>query len=148
MKVRPATRACAAVMGDVHAAAFDAPWTADDIRRFAEGPGGFALVAEAGDQVAGFILCRVMAGEAEVLTLAVRPEHRRRGVAGALVEQAALVAADGARTLFLEVAADNPGAIALYERTAFTPIGRRAAYYARPGAPAVDAIVMRRTLNR
>ena len=49
--------------------------------------------------------------------------------------------------MFLEVAEDNPGAIALYERTGFTAVGRRASYYGRPGAQAVDAVVMRRTLN-
>ena len=97
--------------------------------------------------IAGFILCRVVAGEAEVLTLAVRPERRRQGIALALVEAAAAFAAQTADAMLLEVARDNPGALALYARTGFVVVGQRAGYYARRGAPAVDALVMRRALN-
>jgi ribosomal-protein-alanine N-acetyltransferase len=147
MKLRPTTRADADRLAEVHAGAFDAPWSADDILRFAEDPGGFALAAETDGQFAGFILCRVLAGEAEILTLAVRPDFRRRGLARALVEAAANLAAQSANALFLEVADDNPAAISLYRGAGFTNAGRRAAYYARRGAPAVDAIVMRRALN-
>lgn len=147
MTLRPATRADAAAMAAVHAASFPAPWAAEEILRFAEEPGGFALAAETGGGLAGFILCRVMAGEAEILTLAVRPEQRRRGLALALVEAAAALAAQTAGAMFLEVAEDNPGAVALYRRAAFADVGRRAGYYGRAGAAAVDAIVMRRTLN-
>jgi ribosomal-protein-alanine N-acetyltransferase len=147
VKLRPASRADAAAMAQIHATAFASPWSAEEILRFAAEPGGFALVAEAAVEMAGFILCRVMAGEAEVLTLAVRPERRRRGVASALVEAALTLAAQTAEAMFLEVAEDNPDALALYQRSGFSAVGRRAGYYAREGAAAVDAIVMRRTLN-
>jgi ribosomal-protein-alanine N-acetyltransferase len=148
MIVRGAIRADAAALAEVHAAAFDAPWSAEDLLSFAEDRGGFALVAEADDgRIDGFILCRVMAGEAEILTLAVRPTARRNGLAAALIGEAIGVASLTADTMLLEVAEDNPGAIALYERTGFTAVGRRASYYGRAGAPAVDALVMRRTLN-
>jgi len=148
MIVRPATRADAAALGEVHAQAFDAPWTGDDILRFAGDRGGLALVAE-GDasELAGFILCRLIAGEAEVLTLAVRPAARRRGVARSLLEAALELTRSTAGSMFLEVAEDNPGAIALYARTGFERVGRRGSYYGRPGARPVDAIVMRRALN-
>jgi ribosomal-protein-alanine N-acetyltransferase len=147
MNVRPATRADADALAQVHAEAFEAPWTASDILRFAEDPGGFALADETETGMTGFILCRVMAGEAEILTLAVRPEHRRRGVARDLVEAAAALAGLTAGSVFLEVADDNAAGLALYAGAGFTPVGRRAGYYARSGAPAVDAIVMRRALN-
>jgi ribosomal-protein-alanine N-acetyltransferase len=147
VNLRLASRADAAALAGVHAAAFEAPWTDAEILRFAEDPGGFALAAEDADALAGFILCRVVAGEAEILTLAVRPDSRRRGAASALVEAAAALAARTASAMFLEVADDNAGAIALYERTGFRAVGRRAGYYARAGAAAVDALVMRRALN-
>jgi ribosomal-protein-alanine N-acetyltransferase len=147
MKIRPATRSDAAALGEAHAAAFDAPWPSDEILRFAEGPGGFALAAEIEGALAGFILCRVVAGEAEVLTLAVRPGDRRKGAASALLVEAAALASLRAQSLFLEVAADNDGAIALYRGAGFRTVGRRAGYYVRPGAPAIDALVMRRVLN-
>jgi [ribosomal protein S18]-alanine N-acetyltransferase len=147
VNLRPATRADAAALAQAHAASFAAPWSADEILRFAEDPGGFALIAEETDETAGFILCRVLAGEAEVLTLAVQPAFRRRGVAVALLEAALALAAPTAEAMLLEVASDNPGALALYAQAGFRTVGRRAGYYARTGAPAVDAIVMRRALN-
>ena len=147
MIVRPAARADAAALADVHADAFEAPWTGAEILRFANDPGGFALVADADGRLAGFILCRLIAGEAEVLTLAVRPDARRRGVGAALLGEALGLAGLSGDSMFLEVAADNAGAIALYERAGFERVGRRAGYYARVGAPAMDAVVMRRALN-
>ena len=148
MKLRRVTEADGPALAELHAAAFDAPWPADDILRFATDRGGFALaIEENGGALAGFILCRLIAGEAEVLTLAVRPAERRRGIGRALVEAAVALAAPGADSMFLEVAADNPGALALYEGAGFEPVGRRAGYYGRPSEGSVDAIVMRRTLN-
>ena len=109
--------------------------------------GGFALVAEA-ETPQGFILARTVADEAEILTLAMSPPFRRRGVARALVEAAAAEAArKGAKALFLEVATDNPGAIALYQNSGFERAGLRRAYYARPNAAPADALVLRRALN-
>ena len=149
MNLRPATRADGAALAALHAAAFDEPWSADDILRFAEDRGGFALVAaedEAGAPPAGFILCRMIAGEAEVLTLAVWPEARRRGLGRALLEAAIVLAGPTATAMFLEVAADNPAAAALYAGAGFETVGRRAGYYGRAGG-SVDALVMRRALN-
>ncbi|HEY1752264.1 MAG TPA: ribosomal protein S18-alanine N-acetyltransferase [Caulobacteraceae bacterium] len=148
MIVRSATHADGAALAEVHAAAFDEPWPAEDLLRFAGDRGAFALVAQADDgAVAGFILCRLIAGEAEILTLAVRPDQRRRGIAAALVGEAAGVASLSAEAMFLEVAQDNAAAIALYARTGFEQVGRRRGYYGRAGGPAVDALVMRRPLN-
>jgi ribosomal-protein-alanine N-acetyltransferase len=147
MSPRRATRADGEALARAHAASFAASWSAKDILRFAEDPGGFALIAEEGGETAGFILCRVMAGEGEVLTLAVPPPFRRRGVASALLDAALALAAPTANAMLLEVAADNPGALALYARAGFRTVGQRSGYYARPGARPVDAIVMRRALN-
>lgn len=148
MNLRPARSEDAAALAAVHASAFPAPWSAEEIRRLGEDRGGFALVVEGEDGAAvGFILCRAIAGEAEILTLAVRPSARRRGVAAALVQAAAALAAETAEALLLEVAADNAGAIALYEGAGFSRVGRRAGYYARAGGAAMDALVMRRALN-
>jgi ribosomal-protein-alanine N-acetyltransferase len=147
VNLRPATRADGAALAEAHAAAFDEPWSADDILRFAEDRGGFALAAEDAGALVGFILCRLIAGEAEVLTLAVRPAARRRGIGRALLEAAAALAQASAATMFLAVAADNPGAVALYAAAGFETVGRRAGYYGRAGGGSVDALVMRRALN-
>jgi ribosomal-protein-alanine N-acetyltransferase len=138
----------AAALAAVHRSAFDAGWTAADLAQFIGERGAFAIAAETDSgEVAGFILCRLIAGEAEMLTLAVNPAHRRQGVGAALVAEALGVAAAQSEAMFLEVAADNPGAQALYIRAGFEPVGRRAGYYGRPSGGSIDAIVMRRALN-
>ena len=148
MSLRFATAEDAVQLEAVHSKAFDRSWTADDIARLMDIMGGFALITEEFDGVTGFILARVMGGEAEILTLAVAPWARRRGVGLELVEAAAAEAVRrDAAALFLEVAADNPAAVALYERAGFERAGLRRAYYARPDAPSADALVLRRTLN-
>ena len=95
----------------------------------------------------GFLLARAASDEAEILTLAVDPAHRRQGIARDLVTCALGACPDlGAARLFLEVAADNPAALALYDSLGFAEIGRRKRYYPRPNAAAVDAVVMRRAV--
>ncbi|MCQ0092052.1 GNAT family N-acetyltransferase [Roseovarius sp. M141] len=96
----------------------------------------------------GFALSRVIADEAELLTLATDPNHRRQGVAAALL--AAVegdVAARGAARHFLEVAADNTAARALYARAGYVPTGQRAGYYARIDGARVDALLMEKALH-
>jgi ribosomal-protein-alanine N-acetyltransferase len=148
IEVRPAPVEAAPALARIHGEAFDDAWTANEIAALMRGLGAVALAAELEDAPAGFVLCRLAADEAELLTLAVRPALRRRGVAAALLEAAVAAAAEaGAAAMFLEVARDNPAALALYRRGGFRPVGARAAYYARLGG-AVDAVVMRRDLNR
>ena len=90
----------------------------------------------------GFVLVRAVADEAEILTLAVAPTHRQRGIAAALLREAITVLRPGGtKTLFLEVAADNTAALALYAGAGFSPSGRRVGYYARDEGN-VDALMM------
>ena len=148
MKVRAASPADAAALADLHASGFDKPWTAWDLARFLDEPFTFGRVAETAEGgLAGFVLCRIIAGEAEILTIAVAPAHRRQGVAAALLAEVMAIASARAEAMFLEVAADNPGAIALYAGVGFEAVGRRLGYYGRPTGGSVDAIVMRRTLE-
>jgi ribosomal-protein-alanine N-acetyltransferase len=148
MKLRSADPSDAVALAKAHASAFEAPWPPEAFTELMAGPGVFALAAVNHEPV-GLILMRAIAGEAEVLTLAVEPAHRRKGVARALLE-AGLAKAElaGAEAVFLEVAADNPAAIGLYLAAGFEQAGHRGGYYTRPGGQAVDALVLRRTLNR
>ncbi|MFZ1480313.1 MAG: GNAT family N-acetyltransferase, partial [Paracoccaceae bacterium] len=78
---------------------------------------------------------------------AVAPEARRRGLGARLVARFVYQARlRGAARAFLEVSAENPAAIALYESTGFTTEGRRKGYYAAPDGARTDAIVMARDL--
>jgi ribosomal-protein-alanine N-acetyltransferase len=136
-----ATAAEAPALAALHAAAFPPAerWGADAIRLMLELPGGFGLRIEG----AGFVLARVAADEAEILTLAVAPEARRRGHAGALLAGAmAAAAAHGAVTMFLEVSEHNLAARALYAMAGFAEAGRRRRYY----ADGADALVLRSSL--
>ena len=149
MKLRLASTEDCQRLEAVHARAFDRSWTARDIARLMQVMGGFAVVCEDDEGMSGFVLARLMAQEAEILTLAVSPRARRRGVGSALVEGAAAqAAARGAESLFLEVAADNAAALGLYRLAGFERVGLRRGYYPRQGAPAQDALVLRRPLNR
>ncbi len=93
----------------------------------------------------GFALVRTLATEAELLTLAVHPHRQRRGSADKLMQN--WMTNTQADTAFLEVAADNHAALALYAKHGFVPCGRRKDYYSRARGPAVDAVLMRAALT-
>lgn len=133
----------AARLAALHAAAFLEPWDAAAFHALLGQAGVFAV--EAPD---GFILMRAVADEAEILTLAVCPQARRRGLGGRLVGEGAVeAAARGAVRLFLEVAADNAPARALYARAGFAEAGRRPGYYARPDGGRQDALLLALNLS-
>ena len=96
----------------------------------------------------GFIVVRVVGDEAEILSLAVLPSHRRAGIAGALVgaAMADLQARDAGRW-FLKVRVDNLAAIGLYESMDFSAVGHRPNYYRDALGRRSDALAMRYTEN-
>lgn len=129
----------ARLLASLHAQCFTETWSAESIAALLEAPGAFAFVVQD-----GFILMRVAGDESEVLTLCVTPAARRRGIASALVLEAAKHAADlGAERVFLEVNATNLPAIALYKRLGFAEVGRRKAYYTSAAGGRDDALVLR-----
>jgi ribosomal-protein-alanine N-acetyltransferase len=100
---------------------------------------------EQNSEIAGMIVVRTAAGEAEVLNLAVLPACRRRGLASGLVQAAlALARSAGAHHAFLEVRESNVGARAFYGEMGFTEAGRRRAYYR---SPVEDALILSRSLD-
>jgi len=138
----------AEVLGALHARAFDKPWTVAEIAKLMENSAVFALISRNGATMQGFVMAWAAAGDAELLTVAVAPEARRKGVGASLVTSAGVAAlVRGAVSMHLEVAEDNTAARALYAKLGYQEAGRRSAYYGGP-AGSVDAIVMRRTLPR
>jgi ribosomal-protein-alanine N-acetyltransferase len=138
----------AAMLADIHAQAFDTSWTDEQLARSMDGPGAYAIASWAGDRATGFVIGRAMAGEAEIITIAVRPEDRRRGLGRRLMDAAIATAlAFDATVMFLEAAVDNDAAVALYMSMGFETKGRRKHYYARGDGPRIDALIMRRELN-
>ncbi|QLP98641.1 MAG: GNAT family N-acetyltransferase [Rhodoblastus sp.] len=95
----------------------------------------------------GFLLSRRAGDEAEILTIAVAPRQRRRGVGRELLtRQTRQLAELGVARLFLEVAEDNGPALALYRRFGFREEGRRKGYYRRADGPAANALVLAKDL--
>lgn len=95
-----------------------------------------------------FVLLRVIADEAEILTLATDPAHRRRGLAREALTQAQDAACQaGATQMFLEVAEDNDAAKNLYSSTGYIQVGRRPGYYVPKDAAPIAALVLRKQLQ-
>lgn len=122
-------------------------WPASDYAAILSGEGvrRCLLLAETGDELAGFAVGKVIdAGPetlAELESVAVRRDMRRQGIGQALCEAVSVwCRAQGAAVLELEVRSAGAGAIALYGRLGFEPVGRRRAYYQEP---ADDALLMR-----
>ncbi len=124
------------------AASLDEPWGESAFRDELRVAGGRLWVARTPEGApAGYLVARRVADELHVLSLAVEPALRRRGVARALVAHA-LAAEAGCRVAHLEVRSGNEGAQAFYRALGFVAVGRRPRYYRRRE----DAILMTRTL--
>lgn len=133
-----------ATMAALHARCFTLPppWSAADFAATLSDRGVLCL-----SRPDGFALFRSVADEAELLTLAVAPEARRRGLARDLLDEGfAQAAARGATRVFLEVAAENAGARALYAGAGFAEVGRRPGYYRHPDGTRADALILARAL--
>ncbi len=127
----------------IHRSAFEKPWGSDELGGLLAMPGTTVLMAA--DRA--FILYRLAADEAEILTLATETHARHKGLATALVKAATTrLRGEGAKSLFLEVAADNHPAQALYRKLGFKQAGRRRSYYERQVGPAIDADILRLSL--
>ena len=140
--LHPAGPAFAACMAAVHASAFPPreQWSAPAMALQLSAPGAFGFVAPAG----GLVLARTAADEAEILTLAVAPDARGRGLGRVLLLRAMAEAASrGGASIVLEVAAPNAAAQALYAATGFRCVGRRPRYY----PCGTDALILRAPLT-
>jgi ribosomal-protein-alanine N-acetyltransferase len=119
------------------------PWPESAFAPLLIAPPGFGLLA-VNDSPIGFALARVIVDEAEIISLGIAPTARRQGYARAillgLIDQCRL---RGAATLFLEVAARNEPAKALYRTHGFLETGKRPHYY--PNGD--DALLMRSLLQ-
>ncbi|MGP9791017.1 ribosomal protein S18-alanine N-acetyltransferase [Roseinatronobacter sp. NSM] len=138
----------AQALADVHAQAFSlpAPWSTQDFAGFLQDRTCFLEWTGTPDgKIAGFALFRLVADEAEVLTLAVLPKMQRRGIASALLRKGMRqLQARRAQTCFLEVASTNHAARSLYDRAGFVQTGLRKGYYTpATGGNALDALVLR-----
>ena len=140
-------------LAEIHERSFSRPWSTDELSTLlADPPTTQGLLVRSSTvrskRIAGFILIRSAGGEAEILTLAVNPGDRRRGLGRMLVEEGARRAyRDRAESMFLEVDESNQSAVSLYQSLGFEPVGQRSSYYERSGANPGRALVMRLRLR-
>jgi [ribosomal protein S18]-alanine N-acetyltransferase len=176
--IRPAGPFDLALLAELHAACFAERWDVPALASLLAMPGALALLAGGGlgpgdeprdeqspgeqtpgeqppgehplgEQPLGFVLLRAIAGEAEIISIGVRPEARRRGIGRRLLAAAlAAATAAGAENLFLEVATDNWQALGLYLSHDFTEVGRRPNYYQRNGGGIMALVLSKPILPR
>ena len=145
--VETVSASAAHLLARLHAEAFETGWTEAAFGELMRMPGASAMIALEQGEPAAFILTRRAADEAEIITIATRPQIQRRGVARQLLaRQLDAFARQGVRQVFLEAAASNTAALGLYRAMGFKETGRRKGYYQRRQG-AEDAIVMLRELS-
>ena len=132
------------VMDSAFEPRFGEAWTLSQCAGLLPLPGVWLTLARADEEVVGFSLARVVADEAELLLLAVKPAARGTGVGRRLLEQFMRSGeARGARRLHLEVR-DGNTAVNLYNSSGFTLVGRRRRYYSGRDGELYDALSLSR----
>jgi [ribosomal protein S18]-alanine N-acetyltransferase len=142
------TTADAAIAAAIHSSAFSHAWSDGEFSSLIGQPAVFGFFAcrqgKARDRADGFVLVREAAGEAEILTICVRPDAQRNSLGWRLMRAAIREAVNrGAGEMFLEVDETNTAAIALYQKLDFRKVGERKAYYQNQESLRTAAHVMR-----
>jgi ribosomal-protein-alanine N-acetyltransferase len=139
----------AAEIAALHAGLFNPAWNEAAVTSLLEQPAAVAFLAHLSLEKAtvGFIIGQIAGDDAEIISIGVADRLARRGIGRRLVEGFMRTAQNnGARRIFLEVAADNDSGFALYRGLGFAEVARRPGYYERPGTRPVDALVMTKAL--
>jgi ribosomal-protein-alanine N-acetyltransferase len=137
----------APAMAALHAVSFQRGWSENEIERMLLERNVVAHRAMIGRRLAGFILSRMIDGEAEILSVAVAAARRGRGLGRHLLDlHLRRLAGLGATSVFLEVGEDNAAACRLYIRAGFYEVGRRSGYYPASVGASSTALVLKRDL--
>jgi ribosomal-protein-alanine N-acetyltransferase len=140
-------------LSDIHAEAFVRAWSADDFAALVNNGNVFALGVRRESifgmrRLMGFVIVRVAADEAEILTIAVRRASRGKGHGRHLMEETMRrLYRDHVAACFLEVDRGNEPAIGLYRALGFEDVGVRKGYYRAGVDPEGSALVMRLQLR-
>jgi len=134
MALRPLAEADLERVAAIERAAFTDPWPRRAFEELLAAPHVRAVAADGADgRLAGYALFSLVAGEAEILNLAVDPSARRRGLGRLLLEGVlGAMRAAGTTAVFLEVRQSNRAAIELYAAAGFRPVSVRKGYYRNP----------------
>ena len=147
-RLSEATSRDARPLAALHARSFRRGWSEDEMERLLTDRQVIAHRAMHDRELAGFILSRMAAGEAEILSVAVTTRWRGRGVARRLLDlHLRRLAGLGVGAVFLEVEEGNKPALRLYDRAGFREVGRRPGYYPGEAGTPLAARVLRRDLG-
>lgn len=132
----------------LHGQSFHRGWSEAEFELMLNERNAMVHRLRAGKAVIGFAASRLAADEAEILSIAIAPGKRGRGLSRSLLQtHLGHLAGRGIRTIFLEVEEHNQPARKLYERAGFTLVGRRERYYREADGRELSALVMRRDLS-
>ncbi|PHR60644.1 MAG: hypothetical protein COA43_05705 [Robiginitomaculum sp.] len=127
-----AEAAHAVQIATLHAYAFLHGWSADDFLKHIENAMDDVLVWAENGEVFGFVVMRTQDDQAEVLTIVVSATRQNKGLGAKILNEGErYVARRGADIVFLDVAADTPAAVKLYQKTGYQRCGTRRGYYRR-----------------
>ena len=132
---------------DLYVSSFDTAigerWSKQGLADILVLEGVSALVLKGEASTLGFIIWRIVAGEAELLNVAVRPEYRQKGFGTKLLEgMLAALEQTATKKVFLEVRECNTNAHKLYSSFGFKISGRRRGYYDHAEGGREDALLM------
>jgi ribosomal-protein-alanine N-acetyltransferase len=145
--VEPATPRDAPSLAQLHGASFHRGWGEGEFEQMLAERNTLVHRLRQGRKTIGFAVSRMAADEAEILSIAVEPNHRGRGLSrNLLLTHLGHLAGRGVRTVFLEVEENNQPARRLYDRAGFAVTGRRERYYRQDGEQ-LNALIMRRDLS-
>ena len=152
-EVVPMELADCAEISELHGLRFPRQWSDGEFQSLLMQEHVFGFVARQTNAffskpMGGFVLSREVAGEGEILTVAVNEKFGRQGLGWRLMQAAlreALVR--GGETMFLEVETANRAAVELYRKLGFAKVGERPAYYTGPDGTRSSALVMSRVLR-
>ena len=115
-----------------------AEWSVETYENFIRSGECLSLAHESGRRITGFIVARRLGEEAEVLNLAVRPETRKKGMGGVLLQAAVEeLRHRGVTRIYLEVRGSNTQAKSFYQNHGFAVTGVRPKYYREPDEAAI-----------
>jgi len=133
--VEPATLRDAARLAQLHGLSFHRGWGEGEFEAMLSERNTLVHRLKLGRKIIGFAVSRIGADEAEILSIAIDPDHRGRGLSrNLLLTHLGHLAGRGIRTVFLEVEENNHAARRLYDRAGFSVAGRRERYYKQADA--------------
>jgi len=146
--VEAATLRDAPRLAELHGASFHRGWGEGEFERMLAERNTLVHRLKLGRRTIGFAVSRMATDEAEILSIAIDPSYRGRGLSrDLLLTHLGHLAGRGIRTIFLEVEENNQPARRLYQWAGFTVVGRRERYYQEPGGQQLNALLMRRDLS-